>query len=180
MMFDPLQNHRILLIDDSLETHGLFRRILLGYSDLPNKQGPRRVVKADSDMPAFEIDSAYQGQEGLALIEKSLLEKKPYAMAFVDVRMPPGWDGLETICKIWEKYPDLLVVICTGYIEQPWNEIARKLGYLDRVVILHKPFDKNEVLQLAVSMSLKWRLNQQAKLRVDNLERLVLNLYETQ
>ena len=74
-------------------------------------------------LPMFEIDSAYQGQEGLDLIEKSLLENRPYALAFVDVRMPPGWDGVETTCKIWEKYPDLQVVICTAYSDYSWEEM---------------------------------------------------------
>jgi CheY-like chemotaxis protein len=176
MKFNPNNNHRILLIDDSEETLGLFRRMLLGYSDLPEKQEAPAVVESDSESPTFEVDSAYQGQEGLALIEKSLLEGRPYAMAFVDVRMPPGWDGLETIRKIWQKYCDLQVVICTGFTDKPWQEIAQKLGHLDRIVILHKPFDRIEVFQLAVSMTEKWRLNQQAKLRTDNLEKLVDHL----
>ena len=106
-------------------------------------------------MPVFEIDSAYQGREGLDLIEKSLLENRPYALAFVDVRMPPGWDGVETTCKIWEKYADLQVVICTAYSDYSWEEMLRVLGYSDRMVILKKPFDNIEVLQLAISMTEK-------------------------
>jgi len=90
--------------------------------------------------------------------------------------MPPGWDGIETTCKIWAEYSDLQVVICTAFSDYSWEEMVRKLGYLDRVVILKKPFDSIEVLQLAVAMSEKWRLNQQAKLRVDNLEKLVQSL----
>ena len=88
-------------------------------------------------------------------------------MAFVDVRMPPGWDGVETTAKIWQKYPDLQVVICTAYSDYSWEEMLKKLGYSDRLVILKKPFDNIEVLQLAISMTEKWRLYQQAKLRLD-------------
>ena len=94
-------------------------------------------------------------------------------MAFVDVRMPPGWDGVETTAKIWQKYPDLQVVICTAYSDYSWEEMLKKLGYSDRLVILKKPFDNIEVLQLAISMTEKWRLYQQAKLRLDDLEKMV-------
>lgn len=166
MIFDPLNCHRILVIDDNHDTQELFRRMLL---KLPEAVKP----PAFSQMPQFEIDSAYQGQDGLAMIKKSLEENRPYSLAFVDVRMPPGWDGVQTTCKIWENYPDLQVVICTAYMDYSWEDLVKPMGYLDRVVILHKPFDRNEVLQLAVAMTEKWRLNQQAKLRVDNLEKLV-------
>jgi two-component system sensor histidine kinase/response regulator len=107
------------------------------------------------------------------MIEKSLLENRPFALAFVDVRMPPGWDGVETTCKIWEKYPDLQVVICTAYSDYSWEEMLRTLGYSDRMVILKKPFDNIEVLQLAIAMTEKWRLYQQAKVHLDDLEKMV-------
>src|SRR6185437_2682576 len=107
------------------------------------------------------------------LIEKSLRENRPYSMAFVDVRMPPGWDGVETTAQIWQKYPDLQVVICTAYSDYSWEAMLTKLGYSDRLVILKKPFETVEVLQLAVSMTEKWRLYQQAKLRLTDLEHIV-------
>src|ERR1700722_20827024 len=178
MDVNPLKNHRILVIDDNRASHDDFRKILITASDLPNDVAEDEAAlfgdtAAKFKLPIFEIDSAYQGQEGLDLIEKSLLESRPYALAFVDVRMPPGWDGVETTCKIWEKYPDLQVVISTAYTDYSWEEIVKSLGFLDRVVILNKPFSRNVVMQLAVSMSEKWRLNQQAKLRVDNLEQML-------
>ncbi|PYJ99798.1 MAG: hybrid sensor histidine kinase/response regulator [Verrucomicrobia bacterium] len=107
------------------------------------------------------------------LIEKSLRENRPYAMAFVDVRMPPGWDGVETTAKIWQRYPDLQVVICTAYSDYSWEEMLQRLGYSDRLVILKKPFDNIEVLQLANSLTEKWRLYQQAKCRLEDLEKMV-------
>jgi hypothetical protein len=72
--------------------------------------------------------------------------------------------------------PDLQVVLCTGYSDRPWEELVKSLGFLDRMIVLVKPFDVTEVKQLAVGFSEKWRLNQQVKLRVDNLEKLVQNL----
>jgi CheY-like chemotaxis protein len=177
MKFDPLNNHRILLIDDDESVHKLFRWILEDSSIPDVLSGHDAFLfgpgAEHSKMPTFQVDSARRGEEGLALIELSLLDAKPYAAAFVDVRLGPGWDGVQTTCKIWEKYPDLQVVLCTGFPDRPWEDMVRPLGYLDRVVVLIKPFEKIEVLQLAVAMTEKWRFNQQAKLRVDNLEKLV-------
>src|SRR2546422_11487178 len=94
-------------------------------------------------------------------------------MAFVDVRMPPGWDGIETIARIWKEYPDLQVVVCTAYSDYSWEEMVEKLGHSDRLVILKKPFDNVEVQQLANALTQKWRLLQQAKVRLDVLEKSV-------
>jgi CheY-like chemotaxis protein len=171
MSFDPLNCSRVLVIDDDQYSQELLRRILL-------KSNPKQDEHESSSyfqLPYFEVNSAYQGQEGLALIEKSLREDRPYSLAFVDVRMPPGWDGIETIRKIWEKY-DLQVVICTAYSDYSWGEMVRELGHLDRIVILLKPFVKIEVVQLAVSLATKWRIKQRDKLRMDDLEKLVRDL----
>lgn len=177
--FNPDGNHRILVIDDNKAIHEDFKKILAkscGDTDHLSKAEAAlfggEVAKAQ--LPKFEIDSAMQGQEGLQAIEKSLQEGRPYAMAFVDVRMPPGWDGVETTSQIWQKYPDLQVVICTAYSDYTWEDMLKKLGYSDRLVILKKPFDNIEVLQLAISMTEKWHLYYQAKLRLEDLERMVL------
>jgi CheY-like chemotaxis protein len=182
MNFDPSKNHRILLIDDDESIHNAFRKILGNSSVRDVLDEDEAALFGESaeqpKRPTFEIDSVYHGEEGLDLIEKSLLENRPYAMAFVDVRMGPGWDGVQTTCKIWEKYPDLQVVLCTGFADRSWEEMVRTLGYLDRMIVLIKPFNNIEVFQLAVAMTEKWRLNQQAKLRLDNLEKLVQSAWE--
>src|SRR3984957_7622906 len=118
MNIDPNQNHRILIIDDNKSIHDDFKKILKRTEISALDEADAALLGESSsriELPHFEIDSAFQGQEGLELIQKSLKEGRPYAMAFVDVRMPPGWDGVETTFQIWQKYPDLQVVICTAY-----------------------------------------------------------------
>ena len=95
-------------------------------------------------------------------------------MAFVDVRMPPGWDGVETTARIWEADPDLQVVICTAYADCSWDEMLQKLGQSDRLVILKKPFDSIEVYQLANSLCRKWQLLQESKGKMASLEEMVV------
>src|SRR6266850_4696301 len=167
-------NHRILIIDDNESIHGDFRNILC-----PDNSAEAAVteleaaifddVQAAPAQTSFELDSAYQGQEGLEMVKKALEEGRPYAMAFVDVRMPPGWDGIETIARIWEVYSELQIVVCTAYADYSWEEMRAKVGQPDSLLVLKKPFDNIEVQQLAHALTKKWFLNAQTRLQVHEL-----------
>ena len=87
--------------------------------------------------------------------------------------MPPGWNGIKTISKIWEKYSDLQVIICTAYADYSWRQMVNELRHLDRIAILNKPFEKIDIVHLAGALTAKSAIKQQSKLRVDNLEKLV-------
>jgi PAS domain S-box-containing protein len=171
-------HHRILVIDDTLAIHEDFQKILGGskLKQLNLNAAHSALFDEAETSPAdatFQIDSAYQGREGLELLRKALADGRPYSMAFVDVRMPPGWDGIETISHLWKDAPDLQVVICTAYADYSWDEIRRVLGETDNLLILKKPFDNIEVIQLAHTMTRKWLLSRQAHMRLDELERRV-------
>ena len=173
----PLEpKHRILVIDDNKAIHEDLRKILLGEVDTQEHlQDDETVLFGMDTVPVvrFEIDSAYQGQEGLAKLEQSLVEGRPYALAFVDVRMPPGWDGVETITHLWKVYPNLQTVICTAYSDYSWADMQRRLGYSDNLLILKKPFDNIEVIQLAHTLTRKWLLGRQSEARRADLELMV-------
>jgi signal transduction histidine kinase/chemotaxis response regulator CheB len=175
--------HRILLIDDTQAIHDDFKKIL-GAVAVPEATQALENVEAAlfgddaaTTKPAhvhdFSLDSAYQGQEGLAKIKKARDEGNPYAMAFVDVRMPPGWDGIETTAHLWEVEPDLQVVICTAYSDYSWDEMINRIGQSDRLLLLKKPFDPAEVLQMACALTEKWSLLQATKRQTAELERTV-------
>ncbi len=173
-----IPNRRILVVDDNRAIHDDFQKILCPQVDGAQALAEAKALlfgaaPAPAQRAGFQIDSAYQGQEGFALVQQSLKKNEPYAMAFVDVRMPPGWDGIETIARIWEEYPDLQVVVCTAYSDYSLEEILKRLGQSDRLVILKKPFDNIEVLQLAYALTEKWQLLQEAKAKTDELERRV-------
>jgi len=169
-------NHRILVIDDNTAIHDDLRKILLGeVKTQENLREDEELLFGTEAVPAieFEIDSAYQGQEGLAKLEEALAKGRPYALAFVDVRMPPGWDGVETITHLWKADPNLQVVVCTAYSDYSWNDIQRRLGQSENMLILKKPFDNIEVIQLAHALTRKWLLNGQAMARLEDLDRMV-------
>ena len=169
-------NHRILVIDDNRAIHDDMRKVLIGDSAGQSDLEPDEELlfgATPAMVTRFEIDSAYQGKEGLALLEKSVAEGRPYAMAFVDVRMPPGWDGVETIARLWQVAPDLQAVICTAYSDYSWTDIQRHLGHPDNLLILKKPFDNIEVTQLAHALTKKWLVGRQSSARMEDLDRMV-------
>lgn len=175
-LFQP--NRRILIVDDNPAIHADFQKIFSSRSDAVSAIDAVEAELFGEKAPAptavtFELDSAYQGHEGLAKVQAAQAAGRPYAMAFVDVRMPPGWDGIETIARIWEVQPDLQAVICTAYADYSFDEIVRKLERADQLAILKKPFDNIEALQLAHALTEKWRLALQARHRAAELEQHV-------
>ncbi|MGO8676755.1 MAG: response regulator [Limisphaerales bacterium] len=169
-------NHRILVIDDNRAIHQDFRKILCGRGEHKGvEQAEAALFGEETNTPApetFEVESAYQGQEGLAALRRAIEASRPFALAFVDVRMPPGWDGIETAGHLWEADPDIEIILCTAYSDYSWDEMAKRTGASDRLVILKKPFDVLEVLQLAGAMTEKWRLARESKSRMEDLERV--------
>jgi signal transduction histidine kinase len=133
----------------------------------------QRLTQATDFSGGDEIDSAYQGEEGLERVRQSLQSGRPYAIAIVDVRMPPGWDGIETTQKLWEVDSDLQVVICSAYSDYSWDEIIARLGNSDRLLFLKKPFDTVEILQLANALTEKWRLIHLVRNQIADLEKIV-------
>jgi PAS domain S-box-containing protein len=87
--------------------------------------------------------------------------------------MPPGWDGVETVTRFQQIDPELQTVLCTAYSDYSWNELRRKIGASDSLLILKKPFDNIEVIQLAHALSRKWQLTRQAKAQMADLDVMV-------
>ena len=172
--FVPLAHQRLLIIDDNRAIHEDFRKILGPPSaqDLALQEAEARLF---GTRPAvwYEIDFASQGEEGLAMVEKAIADGRPYALAFVDVRMPPGIDGVETTRRIWQVCPDLQIVICTAFADCSWNEMQEQIHPMDRLLILKKPFDTIEVLQLANALTEKWRLLQESRTKLGDLDQMV-------
>ena len=119
---------------------------------------------------SFTLDSALQGRDALTCVQQAMQAGQPYALAFVDMRMPPGWDGVETIEHLWQVDPALQVVICTAYTDYGWDEVLQRLHAHDRLIILKKPFDPIEVSQLAHTLAAKWQAGQHLQRHTQALE----------
>ena len=173
-MADYSENRRLLVIDDNVLIHDDFRKILQPGTEMQRLDEARAAVFGGTPCPKplmrFELDCVDQGQAALALVQKARQGDRPYAVAFVDMRMPPGWDGLETIEHFWAVDPEIQMVICTAYTDHSWEDIIQRLGYDDRLLILQKPFSSIEVSQLATSLTTKWNLARQAHQRLQAAE----------
>jgi signal transduction histidine kinase len=171
-------NRRILVVDDNPSIHQDFRKILVRSQPASLDLDAEAAALFGDLAPArqddgFTVDVAHQGQEALEMIRRARAEQRPYALAFVDMRMPPGWDGLTTITHAWEADPELQTVICTAYSDRSWEEIQSTLSTRDRWLVVKKPFDTIEVLQLAHALTEKWTLARLASLKLESLEQLV-------
>lgn len=173
-----IQNNRILIVDDNESIHEDFRKILNPekiseeeYFCLEEELFGETITKNSNEVESYyELDFAFAGEQAFEMVENSYIENRPYALIFMDVRMPPGLDGIETISMIWEKYPDIEMVICSAYSDYSWEEIINKLGQNDKLLFLKKPFEAIELKQMTLSLIKKYNLNQKAKNYVSDLE----------
>jgi diguanylate cyclase (GGDEF)-like protein len=157
---------RLIVIDDNPSIHEDYKKVL-NTNGVDNEITSMEEVLFDKnsseekqEFPTFKIDSAMQGEEGVKKIKGAAASGNPYALAFVDIRMPPGWDGLKTIRNIWKVDPNIQCVICTAYSDYTWEETISQLGMGDNFLILRKPFEAIIVRQIACALVKKWKLSQ--------------------
>jgi diguanylate cyclase (GGDEF)-like protein len=171
---------RILVIDDDAIVLEGFRKTLQNDTDASSQAldalgaslfGTETPVR--TERPTFEVDLVRDGEQGCRSAAEARSAARPYAVAFVDMRMPGGWDGLQTIEALWRTDPHIQVVICTAYSDYSWADMIARLGRSDRLLILRKPFETIEVLQLACALSEKWAMHRERQAQLDELERRV-------
>jgi two-component system, NtrC family, sensor kinase len=165
-----IKNRRILIIDDNPDIHGDFQKILAPTdSSCPELSGLEAVIFGDSAATVaattdvgFQVDGAMQGQDGLTKVTDAVFQNKPYFLSFVDMRMPPGWDGLETIRHIRKIDQKIFLAICTAHSEYTFEQIKKATHYCPRVKFLRKPFDPKEITELATRFMNEWHEHESA------------------
>ncbi len=178
------ENRRILIVDDNAAIHEDFTKILPSHpEEVDSFDDLEKGLFGDMmgtdfaapgpDPAYYELTHAYQGEEAFKLVEKHETEGRPFALIFMDVRMPPGWDGIETIKRIWERWPHIEMVICTAYSDYSWEKILQKVGTTDQLMFLRKPFDVISVKQMALALAKKWNLARKSRQYTGDLERAV-------
>ena len=172
------KNRRILIVDDNRSIHEDFEKILgtaaaNDRADLGALEKELFGAEKEAEAERFELDSAYQGEEALQKVRLAREREQPYALLFVDVRMPPGLDGIQTTARLLEQDPEVGIVICSAYSDHSWEEMTSAFGTTDRVLILKKPFDTVEVRQLAHALQRRWELARLAALRVEDLTAVI-------
>jgi CheY-like chemotaxis protein len=168
---------RILIIDDNQDIHRDFRLAFVRESPNPDLQASEDLVfpgeiKHNFAQPAYELEHALSGLEGIERLRQSLAKARPFQLAFVDIRMP-GIDGVETVSRLWQIDPSIQIVLVTAYADYSWDELVTRLGYTDKLLMLKKPFEYIEVIQMASTLAEKWFLGRQAALKLEQMELLV-------
>ncbi|MCX7708513.1 MAG: EAL domain-containing protein [Clostridia bacterium] len=178
---------RILIVDDNKDIHEDIKFILNSSAttiqDVETQSLKDELFGSEPETNqsrnllypvCYTIDDAYQGEEAIAMVQKAVDEDEPYSLIFMDVRMPPGMDGIQAIKKIWQIQPCVEVVICTAYSDYSWDQILSELGQNDHLLFIRKPFDHVSVKQISLSMTKKWKLQRQNEAYIENLESEVL------
>lgn len=170
-------NRRILIIDDNVSIHEDFRKILSPPIESGALDHARAALFGEAPtIPThvpYELEFSTQGREGFGLVQTAYQNGMPYAAAFVDMRMPPGWDGLETIEHLWYVDPEIQIVVCSAYSDHPWEDVSRRIGDTDKLLILMKPFNSIEVVQMANALTKKWNLARAVKQQIEGLAQRV-------
>ncbi len=126
-----------------------------------------------SDLDYYELETALQGKEGFEKIKAANEKGQPFAAAFIDIRMPPGWDGIKTAKMIRETDHNIEIVIVTAYSDRARAEIVSRVGTPEKLLYMKKPFDLEEIRQLAMALTRKWDLERKTEKYRECLERLL-------
>jgi len=177
-------SNRILIVDDSEAIHRDIIKILDSSKNTETHRDldQMEMVLFDDDpmyqnfQPgkinsiSYRIDSAFQGREAIEMVDRAAEETEPYALVFMDVRMPPGLNGIDTIDKIWQKHPDIEMVIVTAFSDHSWEDILLRMGPTDRLMVLRKPFDMITIKQLTLALTKKYNISVKVQNYIDYME----------
>jgi two-component system sensor histidine kinase/response regulator len=174
--------HRILIADDNASIHSDIKTILSGTRrvSMELREMERELFEDEvhpggtaTDKYSYAYEHAYQGEEAVAQVRKAIEEGDPFSIIFMDVRMPPGMDGIQATRAIREIDPDVEIVIATAYSDYSWEDIVDELGYSDKVLFLKKPIDPTALRQTTLTLTTKWVLQQEHRNHTRNLEQEV-------
>jgi len=174
--------NRILIVDDNESIHEDFKKILCAprtnesHKDLQLiemelfEEDDEPTAFNPADQLVYRIDSAFQGLEAVSMVEAASKAEDPYAMVLMDVRMPPGINGIEAIDRIWKKHPYTEMVIVTAFSDYSWESILQTIGQTDRLMFLRKPFDQVTVKQMALALTKKYNLAMKVRNYLEHME----------
>ena len=172
-----VDNKHILVIDDDKDIWKAYAQVLEPANpeeeSSMGRLGQLIGGQASQERPPFKVSYAAQGREGFELAERAVGDSQPYSVAFIDVRMPPGWDGMETAARIRQLDNDIEIVIVTAYSDRSRDEIVEAVGGCDKLLFIRKPFDAEELMQLAASLTDKWKITQEERLQRQQLQAIL-------
>jgi signal transduction histidine kinase len=159
------EKRRILLVDDEIKILDELRQILCpDISESTDLQELEKHLFGDTLMPIadnveYHVVCCRQGEDAIRQARTACQQGEPFMAAFLDVRMPPGIDGVSVAEEIRKFDPEIEFVIMTGYADYDINQINRLIKPADKLLYLQKPIHTPEARQLALALSTKWLMN---------------------
>jgi len=174
MNFKDGWNNRVLIADDQKEIHRDFEEML--NPNLVKASTDRLAMAFSPDagksfLPELELIHVDSGEEAYRKVKEAREAHDPIALAFIDVRMPPGWDGIKTVHEIREIDKELEIVIMTAYTSKPLSEIISNIELLHKLLYVRKPFAREEIQQMTISLAEKWNVERELAERTEQLAR---------
>ena len=157
-------NYRVLIVDDQEEIHNDFAEMLASGLTKRATDELAAAFGAQSEkpvLPQFELSHATSGEEACAMVKAAEEANRPFALAYIDVRMPPGADGIETVRQIRQFERDLEIVIMTAYSDKTLTDIVNNMELLHKLLYIRKPFSREEIQQITLSLVGKWNIEQE-------------------
>ena len=156
------ENNRVLIVDDQHEIHEDFAEMLKPVLPRPSTHDLDAAFlgeeEEESFLPEFELLYASNGEEAYEIVRAGKESNRPIAVAYIDIRMPPGIDGIETIRRVRKIDRDIEIVIMTAYTHRSLPEIVHDMEMLHKLLYIRKPFVHEEIQQITLSLVGKWNV----------------------
>ena len=161
-------SNRVLIADDQKEIHDDFEEMLTPRAAAAADELAASFLsgeEADHHLPEFELLHATGGEQACDLVQRAVRDGRPIAAAYIDIRMPPGIDGVATVRKIRSIDRAIEIVLMTAYTDTSLADIVEEMELLHKLLYVRKPFAREEVQQITVALVEKWNLERELELR---------------
>lgn len=181
---------RILVVDDDRRVIDSYRMVF-GGGQLADREEAELDVMFDDLFDTADATGAapkagplvtycQQGLDAVRAVEEAMARGERYGVAFIDIRMPPGIDGVETAHRIRSIDPDLYIVIVTAYSDYHPNDIAAAIRPADKLFYLAKPLEPTEITQMSLALGRSWALDREVEGNQRRLEEINARLLESE
>jgi diguanylate cyclase (GGDEF)-like protein len=163
---------RVLVVDDEQGILDSYREVLCPPDPTPESaqgqslrelrsrlfpEAPGEPARPARRRAQFDVTACTSAEAAVDAVRAAVVERRPFASVFLDMRMPPGQDGAWAAEQIRALDEDIGIVMCSAYSDIDTEELSGRIPPEDKFFFLAKPFHPQEVRQMALTLGHKWR-----------------------